>query len=250
MSFIHFSPISSNAKTGPIPVSTTSADSCPSTCPLNGSGCYAQTGPVSWHWSKVTKGLRGGTFEQFIGHIKTIPKGQLWRNNAAGDLLHDNGLIDAKALKQITAANKGRKGFTYTHHICEDNGQVGAETEARISAETARSNAKAVQQANAGGFTVNLSANNLEHADTLHALNIGPVVTIMPLDSPKLSYTPGGRAIVVCPATYNDSVTCASCGVCQVATRKAIIGFPVHGVSKAKAHKVFLMRTDGAKVAA
>lgn len=235
MSFIHFTPASSNAKTGPIPVSTTSADSCPDTCPLNGAGCYAQTGPVSWHWSKVTKGLRGGTLEQLLGHIRTIARGQLWRHNAAGDLLHDNGVIDLKALQQITAANKNRKGFTYTHHIVD--------TTAPMSVH----NQLAIEQANAGGFTVNLSANNLEHADVLHALNIGPVVTIIPIDSPKLSYTPGGRAVVVCPATYNDGVTCATCGVCQVATRKAIIGFPVHGTSKAKAHKVFMMRKDSAE---
>jgi hypothetical protein len=40
-------------------------------------------------------------------------------------------------------------------------------------------------------------------------------------------YTPSGRRIAVCPATYSDS-TCRSCGACARA-RDAVIGFPAHG---------------------
>lgn len=223
---VAFNRTSSNAKTGPIPVTTTGQQSCPEVCPLKGSGCYAETGPISWHWKKVTNGIKGGTYDAMLDEVSRLPKGQLWRHNAAGDLLHDNEMIDVHALGDLVNANRRSKarGFTYTHHDMKNE-----------------TNRTAVLSANCNGFTVNLSANSIEHADELKALNIGPVVTIMPLDCDKVTQTPAGNTIVQCPATYSD-ITCANCGICQVATRKAIIGFPVHGVLKAAAHKVFIMQ--------
>lgn len=92
---------SSNVKTGPIPVSTTGAQSCPNACSLKGSGCYAEGGPLGMHWRKV----------------------------------------------------------------------------------------------------------------------------------------------ITCPATYRDDVSCATCQMCQHGGNRAIIGFPVHGASKRKAGKVFMMKS-------
>src|SRR6476659_7892973 len=40
-------------------------------------------------------------------------------------------------------------------------------------------------------------------------------------------YTPAGRRIAVCPATYSDA-TCKTCGACAQ-VRNAVIGFPAHG---------------------
>lgn len=228
---ITFNRVSGNAKTGPIPVTTTGAQSCPMVCPLRGQGCYAETGPISWHWKKLTDGRKASMqYSDVMDEISRLPKGQLWRHNAAGDLLHNDEVIDSYRLAQLTRANKKSKakGFTYTHHDMSK-----------------AVNRLAVAEANAGGFTVNLSANNLEHADQLKALNIGPVVTIMHMDCAKLTTTPAGNTVVQCPATYSDSITCATCGICQVSTRKAIIGFPVHGVRKATAHKVFMMKVKG-----
>jgi hypothetical protein len=161
--------------------------------------------------------------------------GQLWRHNAAGDLMTLPGeyrtFIDVDALQQLTNANTGRRGFNYTHHDMHD-------TSARTW------NREAVAIANNNGFTINLSANDLDHADMLADLNVGPVVTIMPEGSPKVQHTAKGRTVVQCPATYNDAITCANCGICQVATRKAIIGFPVHGIRKNAAKTVFFMRAE------
>jgi hypothetical protein len=49
--------------------------------------------------------------------------------------------------------------------------------------------------------------------------------------------TPAGRKVVVCPATYRDDVSCASCGLCA-RQRSAIVGFPAHGAAKRKADAV------------
>jgi hypothetical protein len=60
----HFTRVSGNAKCGPIPVTTTSADSCPPTCSFKGNGCYAESGPLALHWKAVSSGKRGGKKQQ------------------------------------------------------------------------------------------------------------------------------------------------------------------------------------------
>ena len=73
----HLTKKSSNIKTGPIAVSTTSKDSCPATCPLKGNGCYAESGPLLLHWNKVSDGSRGFTIDGFIDVLKTLPEGSI-----------------------------------------------------------------------------------------------------------------------------------------------------------------------------
>lgn len=223
----HFTAASDNAKTGPIPVTTTSSSTCPTVCPLRGNGCYAESGPLALHWRAVDSGARGGTLDELCAKIHRLPKGQLWRWAQAGDLPGNGRLIDVKALRQLTAANTGRRGFGYTHYD-----------------PTLLANRRAIQQANDAGFTINLSANSLEHADALADLGVGPVVTVLPIGASRPALTPAGRLVAVCPAAVRDDVTCASCGICAVAHRKAIIGFPAHGRGAGKAQAVFFQRRD------
>jgi hypothetical protein len=224
---IHFTPVSSNQKIGPIPATTSTEKFCPVSCPLNranAGGCYADYGPQAIHWKKVTNGERGASFDALLDNVRKLPRGQLWRHNVSGDLpTEDRVHIDSGKLAQLAAANKGRRGFTYTHHDM-----------------TAAGNAEAVRDANAAGFTVNLSANNPAHADKLAELGIAPVVTILPADAPRKLTTPAGRRIVACPAEYTET-NCARCGLCarQAADRAdIIIGFHVHGTGKKKAAAV------------
>ena len=225
---IKFTRVSGNSKTGPIPTTMSASETCPTACPLQGNnGCYASYGMVGLHWRKTDKGEHVTDWQGLCLQVKALPKGQLWRHNVAGDLPHNAQAIDFVLLSELVHANKGKKGFTYTHHQMDASTEVGAY------------NQQKVKQANKAGFTINLSANNLGHADALKALDCGPVVAIVPADYPKTGTTPAGHAVVTCPATYRDDVTCASCGICAVATRKAIIAFPVHGSGKNKAHKVF-----------
>lgn len=229
----HLTPKSANAKTGPIPVSTTGKQSCPDNCPLNnGNGCYAASGPLNLHWQAVTDGKRGTDVKGFADMIRALPDGQLWRHNQSGDLAHQDGYIDARHLDAIVNTNKGRNGFTYTHHAVEyGQGDMSAHNRAMI------------KNANAEGFTVNLSANNPAHADALVALDVGPVVTMVdewhPGDA-RMQSTPAGNVIVICPAVTMDDMSCAKCGLCQVSNRKSIVGFPVHGVQKKKARTIML----------
>jgi len=220
--FTHLTLKSRNAKTGPIPVSTTAADSCPKACPFSHNGCYADGGPLAIHWRKVTEGKAGESFARFLDKIRALPAGQLWRHNQAGDLQGKGNAISGKALLDLVEANKGKRGFTYTHKPM-----------------TTR-NAALVRMANDNGFTINLSGNNLAHADKLASLQAGPVVTVLPADASENTTTPQGRKVVVCPATQRDDISCATCKLCAVAKRDFIIGFPAHGASKRKAESVAL----------
>jgi hypothetical protein len=154
---------SRNKKTGPIPVSTTSADSCPPSCPFMDNGCYAKGGPLAIVWQQV-----------------------------------------------------------------DDIG-----TDLATFCDTV---ASAIAKANRDGFTINLSGNNLDHADALADLGIAPVVTVLPSDGTSTT-TPKGRKVVQCPATSRDDVSCKTCQLCQ-RQRDVIVGFPAHGVAHRKASAV------------
>jgi hypothetical protein len=219
---LNFTRQSRNAKTGPIPVSTTSDETCPAACPFIGHGCYAVGGPLGILWKKVSSGTYrfALTWKEFLGEVRSLPAGQLWRHNQAGDLPGTGDTLDTRALGALVEASSHAKGFTYTHKPL-----------AR-AAERA-----AIARANRTGFTINLSGNNPAHADTLADLQVGPVVTVLPdsIHGNMKLHTPAGRRIVVCPATYRDDVTCASCRLCAIADRKVIVGFPAHGASHRRA---------------
>ena len=236
MTAILFTLKSANKKTGPIPVSTSDRDSCPRDCAFIGAGCYADVGPLGGLWTGLTnaganaamKNGRTGTiatigWSELCGKVAALPAGTLWRHNQAGDLPRNGSQIVAADVAALVAANTGRKGFTYSHH--------------NVLGANGAANRKVVADANKAGFTINLSANNLRHADQLAALGIAPVVAVLPADQTANTVTPEGRKVVICPATQRDNITCQTCGLCQ-RLRDAIIGFPAHGASKRKADAV------------
>lgn len=217
---IQFTRNSRNSKTGPMPVTTTSEETCPQACPLKHNGCFADSGPLALLWRKVTERKAGIAWSDAMAQIKALPKGTLWRHNQAGDLPGDGNVIDHVAMSDLIDANRGKRGFTYTHKPLFAH------------------NAAQIRHANDSGFTVNLSANTLEHADELANTGIGPVVVVLPADQTRATKTPNGRTVAVCPASISETVNCVTCGLCAVRDRKAIIGFPAHGASKRKASAV------------
>lgn len=208
--------VSGNAKTGPMPVSTSNSGTCPDACPLKLKGCYAKYGPTGMAWRNVDSGKakQAVEWDRFVRQIKTLGKGTLWRHNQAGDLNGFNNEIAVFDLIQLINANKGKRGFTYTHYPMDN-----------------LANMMAVKKANAEGFTINLSGNDVNHADKLKALDIAPVVVLMPRDAEKVSYTPAGNKVVVCPAENTNKVTCLKCGLCANSGRDYIIGFRAHGTA-------------------
>jgi len=226
MELYHITQRSENAKTGPIPVSTSDRSTCPPSCPYRGRGCYAEVGPLAFFWRRLSKGKvkRALNFEGFVEAIRNLPEGQLWRYAQAGDLPGEGDHVDADKLEQLAQASAHTKGWSYSHKPLSP------------------SNLAAIKRAIELGFTVNASANRPEEVDGLMGLGL-PTVTVLPSDfTGKVLRTEKGRRIVVCPATYRDDVTCATCGNgrprCQRADRDYCIGFPAHGSGRKKADKV------------
>lgn len=217
--------VSSNAKTGPILVTTSPTSSCPTTCPFRGGGgCYAEYGPLAFLWRGLDRTEPGYSFKNGTGRvhvwrwdemIKAVEgqrDGSLWRMNQAGDLPHTNGNISMRAVNQIIRANRGKRGFTYTHHSM-----------------ARKRNREAVSRANRNGFAVNISANTLAEADAAVDLGVGPVVVVLPSKQREDTVTPKGRRVMVCPAVTTKSANCKSCGLCAAVDRDFVIGFPAHG---------------------
>ena len=223
-----FTAKSHNKKTGPIPVTSAGKGDCSPSCPLLESGCYAAYSHIGVMWGKLTQTSAGESFKHGRASVKTVswttlcdkvkalPVAQLWRHNQMGDLPHNGGKIDKRKLNRLVKSNSGKRGFTYTHHNVLQSSH----------------NREAVESANTAGFTINLSGNNLAHADLLAELGIGPVVAIGPesLAGQKSVKTPAGRVAVICPAV-NGNVSCADCGLCQ-RQRDSIVVFPAHGAGR------------------
>lgn len=207
---------SANAKTGKIPVTYSARSTCPPSCPHYRASCYAEGYHTALAWNRAADGL---PWSELCEKIAGLPAGTLWRHNVAGDLPGEGEKIDAKALAALVAANKGKRGFTYTH---------------KKSAQAIRS----IRAANRAGFTVNLSADDIGEADRLADMQAGPVVAIVPIDTPEKSLSPAGRSVIVCPAQTRDDVTCKSCGLCSRVNRETIIGFRAHGMRAKKADAI------------
>ena len=251
MGFVNLTIKSRNKKVGPVPVSTSGKETCPDACPLKETGaCYADGGPLAIFWKKVSEQKAGANYDRFCHSVAALPDDQFWRHNQAGDLkpIDDQpDTIDAPALVQLVEANRGRRGFTFTHYDVIENPL----------------NDYAVSVANGNGFTINLSGNTLDHADQLAHSGCGPVVSVLPIEYERTTKrtdagkvwaeteaeykarlrtlpqtTPAGRRVVVCPATYKDDTACVDCQLCQKANRKTIVGFPAHGRSRRKADAI------------
>jgi hypothetical protein len=212
-------------------VSYTDKTSCPTACPLKGDGgCYATYGPAGVQWQRLTQGNIGYPWRLFLKALDNLPEGSEFRHNIAGDLPGDGKWINSDAFMELLWACRRRqlRGYTFTHYA------------------PVRNNWQLIQLANTQerGLTVNMSANNIAHADMLKSFDIGPVVTLIPEDAPESFITPAGNRVVTCPqVTRADRLTnCADCMLCQWNKRKCIIGFPVHGTKKKQARQVAMGR--------
>jgi hypothetical protein len=224
---------SGNRKTGPLLITTSPRSSCPTACPLRKGGespeagvCYAEHGHLGHYiWNgldrtpagqKISNRIPVYSFDDLVEVVRAQPEGTLWRHNQAGDLpSNDRITVDRKRLRQLTAANTGRCGFSYTHYPVTDNA----------------ANREAIKEANDGGFTINLSADSLEEADELADLAIAPVTVVVPSTVTENTTTPKGQKVVICPAITHTNITCATCGLCA-RQRDCIVAFPAHGPAK------------------
>jgi hypothetical protein len=232
----YFTRVSSNRKTGPMPVVTASKKTCPTSCPLQNNGCYAGAGPLAILWRAVTSGSKGISFGELCRKIRRLPRGQIWRYGQAGDLPGEGDDIDGKQLSELAAANARRPAIVFTHK------------------PPTTANLKHLRAAVDKGLHINLSADSLAEADELASTGLS-VVTILSSEYGRNheetlaayrtrrkalpNHTPGGLRIAICPATYLE-VTCVEC---QVSSRPrvngTVMGFPAHASRANRVDAVF-----------
>lgn len=209
----HLTQVSDNKKTGPIAVTTSSRDLCPGSCPYKAGGCYANTGPLAIHWSMVTKGTRGVTWQRHLQALKALPPKQKIRVNQAGDL------GSAKEILELGKVLKGRVAWTYTHH--REGSRLAAAREVNKK----------------HGLVINLSANSVAEADRMRWLG-SPMVVALREDARPNFKTPGGLRVVACPEQTGQVKNCDTCGnglpLCA-RHRSYAIGFYPHGGQASKA---------------
>jgi hypothetical protein len=215
---IHWTEASKNGKTGSMLVSTTGKQSCAISCPM-AEACYAKQGPLNLHWDKVTTGERDKTWPAFLRRIATLPDGAIWRHNQAGDLPHSFGEIVRSLTIALARANRGKRGFTYTHHPLHGD------------STTAIHNRVTVKRAQRLGFTINASCESEAQADS--AIQAGILATMeVPSTESRLGWrTAGGNVVRRCPAQLlpKGAVTCDRCQLCQDRPAHHIIAFSPDG---------------------
>jgi len=216
---VSFNPSSSNAQLGTIPASTTEPKSCPSTCALK-DVCYAKFHFQGANWRKVSE--TGLLWTEFLSKVRKIARGQIWRHNVSGDLPSDaEGNINVEDVRGLVVANRGRRGYTYTHHILNTE------------------NVAILQEANNNGFTISASCECVEVADQVMTEHGIPAVAVINSEESRRFFTTtNGRKVVVCPAKIHDNVTCSTCGICANPDRTVVVAFPAHGTAKKKTNSI------------
>jgi hypothetical protein len=226
----HLTSKSSNKKLGGLPASTSSKETCPTSCGLFNQ-CYAKKGPQSWHWAKVTKKERGTDWPGFLSQVEKLKPGSLFRHNVSGDLPTITGLIDTVKLDQLQCAtvNAGVNLYTYTHwHTDPNKGQANLDTVKRFSGP---------------GFVINISTEKIEDACKYKRQGLDVVITdstvfelavraikdnrrsLFVADSQDLN---NPLKVIPCPEQYTESATCATCKLCARANRNYVIAFKEH----------------------
>jgi hypothetical protein len=229
-----FTAVSQNSKTGNIAVTSTSSDSCPTSCPfiktvivdavkMQLNGCYADYSYTGIQWRKLDK--TGLDFKALLSNIRHMDKSAKLRLNVMGDLPHKDQTILVDLFNQLVDIIVKRQLNTilYSHHDL-----------------TIESNLIAFQSAFKQGLHVNASCESIEQAKT--ALDNGiNAVLVMPLNSPKVQKIDDVK-VVQCPNEYNEKIQCINCMICAKdrTQNRVIIGFTAHGTGKTKVSKAVI----------
>lgn len=219
---------SGNSKTGPIATVSYPRTTCPPSCPLRvvinpetgeeePGPCYVEAGFYTRiNWDQLDAGTRGQPLQDVYREVKRLPRGTPIRDKVAGDEwpnAKNPKLIDKDLIMQKARAFKGKRVISYTHY------------------PPTAANVRILKQAASAGLPINLSADGVKDADKKAATGLS-VAVVVPSDTPKVSYTPKGRKVVICPAQTSERVTCATCLLCADHGRDYLIGFRAHGNQK------------------
>ena len=214
-----FLPRSGNRKTN-CGQSYTSENSCPISCPLRGSGCYAEY----WNTARVWKTAghdqpKALTLEQYCCAIKYLPAGSLFRHGVAGDFaVPGTSDLDKIEFFSIMRAAHAAKITLYGYtHCTQTVDTLSALKAARVDY----------------GCIINASCERLDQAKRVQAAGCDAVLTA-PEFTPELK----ASGCVLCPAIASKGeISCAKCRLCT-RHRSTVVVFTPHGAGKQKIIKV------------
>ena len=216
---------SSNAKTGNIAQTYSSANTCPDACTFKTyGGCYGQGYYTLKQWNRTAPEAPARdnvrtpeTLREWIERNTAI--GALIRHNVCGDICRpETSDINPNLIVTLSQAFKGRRAYTYTH--------------ARKTAK----NFEMARRAARRGFVINFSCERIEDADRVIRAGL-PAVLAVPAPVEKGAKTPAGNRLIQCPAQTHENINCANCALCARAGRKTIVCFAAHGNKKTLAIK-------------
>lgn len=223
-----YTPQSTNKKTGNTPTAWVGAteEEALSSCrgcalaPKGAGGdgaCYAWSGAVRFGAISARKGAAKAPGARTLAAAiaGAARSARMIRLTGIGDVGRSGKFLADDLIKQASAADLAVVG--YTHHWREEG--VAAAWRGRLMAST----------------------EDLGAADA--AIDAGwRAAVVVPEDTPRVSGTPAGRRVIVCPAQVAAAaggrpVTCNACRLCNAAAPGPIIAFRAHGNGVARAAK-------------
>jgi hypothetical protein len=214
-------PRSKNGKIGDVAATYVSQASCPTVCPLRGSGCYAEGGRAGITTRRLNDADPDATAldcaRAEAAEIDRLPDG-------GRDLrLHVVGDCPTNGAAKIVAAAAAR-------YVARGGGSVWTYTHAW----------RKVHRASWGDVSVMASVETMSDAILADAAGYA-VAMVVPEHDGDRAVDDGGFKVVPCPEQTGRGVTCVDCRLCmgdgglRDRTTPAIIALAIHGQSKRRA---------------
>lgn len=215
---------SNNDKTGPVSATWVAQNSCPSSCPHMGAGCYAETGKAGFTTSRVNRAA-GDHPELTPAEIAQIEAAGIDTLTGKRDLrLHVVGDARTDKAAQILAAAADR--YIARGHAKGKTVRVWTYTHARDT-----------KRASWGRISVLRSCETLHHVKAAHAAGYAAAIVI-PEHVHDTAFKNGGFTFIPCPQQTGRAANCQACGLCMQDTKlhaaKRVIVFAAHGLAKRK----------------
>ena len=185
--------------------------SCPSTCSLLESGCYAKGGMVGIHAQKSA--WETGDKERVTNWLNSLPANRVVRLNVSGDVFL-NDKVNYDYIEAVNDANiQNLQVYSYTHDYT------------KIDPTKVK-------------FALNASCDTLE--DVVRANNAGwATVTVVSATETRRRWSETVTVdnedfvldMVLCPS-QSVGLTCSQCKLCMNVDRPFVVAFSAHGASK------------------
>lgn len=216
--------VSDNNKIGKVSATWVAQNSCPSSCPHMGAGCYAETGMAGFTTARLNRAagdhpeLTPAEIAQIeAAGIDTLTGKRDLRLHVVGDARTDKAaqILAAAADRYIArgaAKGKNVRVWTYTH-------------------------ARDTKRTSWGRISVLRSCETLQHVKAAHNAGFAAAIVI-PEHVNDRAYPMGEFTAIPCPEQTGRAANCQSCGLCMrdqmLHANKRVIVFAAHGQGKRK----------------